>query len=235
MTEHCTHNVSRRHFLSATAVGSAALLLGGFGKSFASGAVSHITPEEALKKLKKGNARFVSGKTTHPHITKDWLLKTAKEGQHPFATVIGCSDSRVPIEEIFDQGVGDLFIIRVAGNVIHADEAGSTEYGAGHLGTPLVVMLGHTKCGAVTAVVKGDKLGGNIPKLVDTITPAAERSKAKGLTGDELIHDAIIENVKESISLLLKNSEEISELVHTGKIKIVPALYHIESGEVEWL
>jgi carbonic anhydrase len=235
MTEQCTCNLSRRQFISATAMGSVALFFGGFDKAFASSAKSNLTPDEALEKLKEGNARFVSGKTKRPHLTKDWLLKTYKEGQHPFATIIGCSDSRVPVEELFDQGVGDIFTIRVAGNVVHTDEAGSAEYGAGHLGTPVIVVLGHTKCGAVTAVAKGDKLGGSIPKLVDTIAPAVERSKAKGLTGDELINDAIVENVKESMSLLLKNSQEISHLVHEGKVKLVGALYHLENGNVEWL
>ncbi|CAK0766658.1 carbonic anhydrase [Gammaproteobacteria bacterium] len=232
----CSHNFSRRNFLTTTAMGSVALLLSGFEKAFATDSAPKVTADEAMKLLKEGNARFTSGKTTRPHITKERLQETYKQGQHPFATIIACSDSRVPVEEIFDQGVGDIFTIRVAGNVVHADESGSVEYGAGHLGTGLVVVMGHTKCGAVTAVVKGDKLGGNIPKLVDTIAPAVARSKAKKpeLTGDALINDSIIENVKESMSLLLK-SEEIAHLVHEGKVKVVGALYHIESGIVDWL
>jgi len=234
MSEHCSHEISRRHFLTTTAIGSVALLMGGFGKAFAFSAPT-VTPDEALKQLKEGNARFVSGNAKHPDLTKDRLADTAKNGQHPFATIIGCSDSRVPVEEIFDQGIGDIFTIRVAGNVVHTDEIGSSEYGAGHLGTPLIVVMGHTKCGAVTAVAKSDKVGGSIPKLVETIAPAVARSKAKGLTGDALIADAIIENVRESISLLLKNSEEISHLVHEGKVKVVPALYNIETGKVDWL
>lgn len=193
-----------------------------------------ITPAAALRQLKDGNARFATGAAIRPHVTQDWLLETYEKGQHPFATVIGCSDSRAPVEEVFDQGVGDIFTIRVAGNVIHTDETASAEYSAGHLGTPIIVVMGHTKCGAVTAVVNGDKLGGSIPQLVDTIGPAVERSKAKGLGGDELVNDAIIENVKESMNLLLK-SEEIAELVHADKVKIVGALYHIENGNVEWL
>lgn len=235
MTEHCHHDSSRRHFLSAAAMGSVALFLNGFEKTFASGAAPTITPDEAIKRLKEGNARFLSGKNALPHLTKDWLLETYNKGQHPFATVIACSDSRVPVEAIFNQGVGDIFTIRVAGNVVHTDETGSAEYGAGHLGTSVIVVMGHTKCGAVTAVVKGDKVGGSIPKLVDTIGPAAARSKAKGLKDDALINDAIIENVKESMDLLLKNSEEIAHLVHEGKVKLVGAIYHLENGQVEWL
>lgn len=234
MTEHCFHDVSRRQFLTTTAIGSIALFLGGLDKSFAFSEMPEVSAAEALKRLKEGNARFVSGKSIRPHANKERLAETYTKGQKPFVTMISCADSRVPVELIFDQGVGDIFTIRVAGNVVHTDETGSAEYATGHLGTSLIVVLGHTKCGAVTAVVKGDKLGGSIPNMVDTIAPAVARSKAKGLTGDALINDAIIENVKESINLLQK-SEEISHLVHEGKVKIMGALYHLENGQVDWI
>jgi carbonic anhydrase len=236
VTEKCNCGLSRRQFLTTTTLGSVALLLGGFNSALVAGEHAPVvTAEEAIKRLKDGNKRFVSGKSNHPHVNKAWLAETFKNGQHPFATVIACSDSRVPVEEIFDQGVGDLFAIRIAGNVVHTDELGSTEYSTGHLGTSLVVVMGHTKCGAVTAVVKGDKVGGSIPKLVESIAPAAERAKAKGLTGDDLINDAIRENVKGSIEALTKSSEEIAELVQSGKVKIVGAIYHLENGQVEWM
>lgn len=198
-------------------------------------ALAIVAPEEAVERLKQGNERFVSGKTHHPHTARKWLEETCHEGQHPFATVIACSDSRVPVEEVFDQGVGDIFTIRVAGNVVHADETGSAEYSAAHLGTPLIVVMGHTKCGAVTAVVHKDKLEGNIHKLVHSIASVVKRSRAKGFKGDALIDDAIRENVQESINGLLKGSTEILRLVVEGKVKIVGAIYHLENGRVEFL
>lgn len=234
VSDNCVHDASRRQFLTATAISSVALFLGGAHKAFAFSEAPGVSVEEAVKRLKEGNARFVSGKALRPRANKERLVETVTKGQKPFVTMISCSDSRVPVELIFDQGVGDIFTIRVAGNVVHTDELGSAEYGTGHLGTSLILVLGHTKCGAVTAVVKGDKVGGNIPKLVDTIVPAAARSKAKGLTGDALINDAIIENVKESINLLQK-SEEIAELVHEGKVKIMGAIYNLETGKVDWM
>lgn len=236
-TPNTPNTLSRRGLLTSAALGSVVLLVNGLHPALASNGhgAAAITPEEAMKRLKKGNARFLAGKTSRPHLTHKRLMETYKGGQHPFATIIACSDSRVPVEEVFDQGVGDIFTIRVAGNVVHTDETGSAEYGSAHLGTPLIVVMGHTKCGAVTAVVKEEKLGGNISKLVETIAPAVERSKAKGLSAEALIDDAIRENVRESINGLLKGSEEISKLVNEGKVKIAGAIYHLENGRVEWM
>jgi carbonic anhydrase len=230
--------VSRRTMLSGLAVGFGALVLPKLpwlSEALASGAPSSVTPEQALQWLKEGHARFLSGKTQAPHLTAQRIADTASQGQHPFATLISCSDSRVPVEHLFDQGIGDLFVIRVAGNVADTDEIGTAEYGAGHLATPLLVVVGHTRCGAVTAVVKGDEVGGSIPQLVDNIVPAAQRAKAKGLSGDALIVDAIRENVYQSLEDLRDNSEELSHLEYTGKLKMVGALYHVEDGSLEWL
>lgn len=232
--DHTACGLSRRSFLTAGTVGALGLLLGA-GRALAGGGAPAVTPEEALARLKEGNKRFVADASRHPNLTRARMAETSMGGQHPFATVIACSDSRVPVEAIFDQGIGDLFVIRVAGNVADVDEVGSAEYGAGHLATPVVVVMGHTKCGAVTAVVKGDEVGGSIPKLVDNIVPAAERSKAKGLAGDALIDDAVRENVRQSLADLERQSEEIAHLVHTGKLKLAGAVYHLENGEVEWL
>lgn len=240
---------SRRNFITVAGYGSlAALLAGGLRDAFAAdakkdahaghaghGAPAGVSPEEAIKRLKEGNARFTAGKTLHPNAGISRVEETFKGGQHPFATFISCADSRVPVEVVFDQGIGDLFVIRVAGNVADVDELGTAEYGAGHLGSRLLVVLGHTKCGAVTAVVNGDKVGGNIPGLVDNIVPAAERSKKKGLKGADLIGDAIKENVAQSIADIRKHSEELAHLEHNGTIKIVGAVYHVENGTVEWL
>ncbi|MEO5331024.1 MAG: carbonic anhydrase [Magnetococcus sp. YQC-5] len=243
----CEQHWTRRGILAGMAVGMGSLVVPKLtwatdpvkdskpGGAAAKHAAPAIGPDQALQLLKEGNARFLAGKSERPNLTPQRIAETFAKGQHPFVTIISCSDSRVPVEHIFDRGIGDLFVVRVAGNVADTDEIGTTEYGAGHLITPLILVLGHTKCGAVTAVVKGDKVGGNIPKLVDNIIPAAERSKAKGLTGDALIQDAIRENVQQSIQDLLSNSEELYHLRHANKVKMVGAVYHIENGTVEWL
>ncbi|MBF0160802.1 MAG: carbonic anhydrase [Magnetococcales bacterium] len=217
------------------AVGLSAFVLPRLPWASAAADAPRVTPEQALQWLREGHARFLAGKSERPNLTPQRIAETFVGGQHPFATLISCSDSRVPVEHLFDRGIGDLFVIRVAGNVADVDEIGTAEYGAGHLHTPVILVLGHSKCGAVTAVVKGDSVGGSIPKLVDNIIPAAERAKAKGLSGDALVAEAIRENVQQSIRDLLAHSEELRHLEHAGKLKLVGAVYHIEDGSLEWL
>ncbi|MEW5773267.1 MAG: carbonic anhydrase [Thermodesulfobacteriota bacterium] len=196
-----------------------------------------VSPDQALDMLKQGNARFVAGKAAHPNLTLQRLQETAAKGQKPFATVLACSDSREPVELLFDQGVGDVFVIRVAGNVSDVDEVGSIEYGVGHLGAPLLVVLGHTQCGAVTAVATDAKVGGSIPQLVDNIAPAVARAKTKaaGLPQGELVEKAVQENVWQSIADAFTRSEEIRRLVSAGKLKVVGAVYDLGSGAIEWM
>ena len=186
----------------------------GISALFANDSVSSISASQALQMLKDGNQRFISGKSIHPHSDFERIKETSK-GQKPFVTINGCSDSRVPPELIFDQGFGDVFVVRNAGNVSDTDEIGTIEYGTEHLGTNLVVVVGHTKCGAVTAVAKGDSVGGSIPKLVDNIVPAVE--KVKHLHQNEeytkWINEAIIENVNQSIQDILAKSEIVSHLL----------------------
>jgi len=205
--------------------------------SRAEGASSSITPDKALTMLKDGNARFAAGKSSQPNTDSKRLIDTAKNGQHPFATVIACSDSRVPVEILFDRGVGDIFTIRVAGNVVDVDEAGSIEYGVGHLGTPVLVVLGHTGCGAVTAVATDAEVHGNIPALVDNIGPAVEKAKSEhpDLKGKDLVPAAVKTNVWQAIEDLFKKSEEARHLVKDKKLKVVGAVYHLSDGKVEWL
>jgi carbonic anhydrase len=190
-----------------------------------------------MKMLQAGNERFVAGQSRHPRLDAKRLLETAENGQHPFATVITCSDSRVPVEMLFDQGVGDVFVIRVAGNVCDVDEAGSIEYGVDHLGTPLFVVLGHTHCGAVTAVTTEAKLHGNIPALVDNIQPAVAKARAANphLTAVELVPEAIKANCWQSIEDLIRTSAPTRERIKAGKLKIVAAIYNIRTGKVGWL
>jgi carbonic anhydrase len=196
-----------------------------------------VTPDEAVKMLKEGNDRYAGGTVTHPNQDPQRRGATASMGQQPFATVISCSDSRVPVEILFDAGVGDVFVIRVAGNVADVDETGSIEYGVDHLGTPLLVVLGHTKCGAVTAVVQKAELHGNIVPLVDNIIPAVAKAQAQNpnLSGDALIPKAIEANVWQVIEDIFKNSHTVRDSAKAGHVKVLGAMYDIESGKVEWM
>jgi carbonic anhydrase len=198
---------------------------------------SGISADVGINMLKAGNDRFVQGKPSHPNEGADRRKLTTVKGQTPFASLLSCSDSRVPVEAIFDQGIGDLFVVRVAGNVANVDETASLEYGADHLGTPLLLVLGHTHCGAVTAVVQGAEVHGNISTLVKSIVPAVAQAKKNnpGVSGDTLINAAIDANVWQAIEDLFKSSPIISNRVRTGKLKVIGALYDIDSGKVTWM
>ncbi len=188
-----------------------------------------ISPDQALQKLMDGNKRYSEAKQTHPNQTPARREEVAK-GQHPFAVIIGCSDSRVPPEIIFDQGLGDLFIIRIAGNVIDNPGLGSIEYGVEHLNVPLVMVLGHEKCGAVDAAVKGGEAPGHIGSLVEAIKPAVEKAKTE--SGD-MLDNAVKENVKMVVAQLKASKPILAEMVKKGKIKIVGARYDLDTGAVE--
>ena len=196
-----------------------------------------VSPDAALTMLKTGNTRFTTGKPQYPHQDLARRSMTALQGQQPFASILSCSDSRAPVELIFDQGVGDLFVVRVAGNVAGGDEIASLEYSTEHLGTPVLVVLGHSKCGAVTAVVEGAHLHGSLPALAAKIKPAVAKTRAahKNLSGDPLVAAAIKANVHQAIADLLSKSQIIRDLVKAGKLQIIGALYDLESGRVEWL
>lgn len=200
-------------------------------------AQSEINSEQALNLLKDGNKRFASNTRKYEHLDADRIKEAASKGQFPFATIITCSDSRVPVEHVFDVGIGDVFVIRVAGNVINTDEAGSIEYGVEHLHTPVFVVLGHSSCGAVTAVVKDAHVHGNIPELIANISPAVENAKEVHGTAfsDELLETSIENNVWQSVEDLLSISEITKELVKDKKLLIIGAVYHLDTGKVEWL
>jgi len=202
------------------------------------------SPDKVIEMLKKGNERFASGKATYPHQNADRLklAGTKDQGDYAYATVITCSDSRVPVELIFDAGIMDIFVIRVAGNVCDTDEVGSIEYGLAHVNTPVMVVLGHTQCGAVTAVThavhgQGHKLERNIPPLVDNIIPAVKKAinKHKDIHGDNIIPYAIEENVWQGVEDLFLKSPVTRKLVKEGKVKVVGAIYNVATGKVEWL
>ncbi len=196
-----------------------------------------MTADEALDRLKEGNARFVEGQSTHPHVDATRRQQTAAGGQHPFATVVTCSDSRVPVEILFDQGIGDVFVVRVPGNVCNADEIGAVEYGVEHLETPLCVILGHTQCGAVTGVVKNAPLHGNLASLVSNIRHALVKTRKENpdLDEDGLIEPTARANVQQSIDDLMRGSPAVRELTNQGTVKIVGAMYDLAAGRVAWI
>jgi len=198
---------------------------------------SSITPDQAIKMLEEGNARYNDNRLEHPNVGSERRTLTSSEGQSPFATVLSCSDSRVPVELIFDRGVGDVFIVRVAGNVVGPSELASIEYAVDHLGTPVFLVLGHTKCGAVHAVAGSGSLPGNLRCLSERILPAVEQSKksSPGLTGDELVYQSVKNNVWKSVEDAVKSSACIREKAKAGDLKVIGAVYDVHTGKVEWM
>lgn len=191
-------------------------------------AVATITSDQALRELMSGNERFVTSKLTHPNQTAARRSEVAG-GQHPFAIILGCADSRLSPEIIFDQGLGDLFVIRVAGNIIDDAIVGSIEYAAEHLHTPLLVVLGHSNCGAVGATVAGGELGGHLPSLAKAIQPAVERAKSQD--GD-LLDNAVRANAKMVAEQLNSSQPVLAKLVSAGQLKVVAARYDLGTGKV---
>ena len=189
------------------------------------------SPELALQQLLDGNKRFVDTSLTHPNQDSERRIALG-DGQAPFAAVLACADSRVPPEVLFDQGLGDLFVVRVAGNILNDQLLGSLEYAAAHLNTPLIVVLGHTSCGAIGAVAQGAELEGHIASLIPAIQPAVD--KVRDQEGD-LTDNAAREVARMTATQLQESQPIIADLVKEGKLKIVPAFYELESGEVSLL
>ena len=185
-----------------------------------------------MQKLLEGNARYVSGNVSHQDQYVVERRTDLISSQHPIAVVVGCSDSRVPPEAVFDQGLGDIFVVRTAGQVLDNASLGSIEYAVEHLGVPLVIVLGHDSCGAVTAAVKGGEAPGHLKDLVEFIQPAVE--EAKEMNNDsELLNNSINNNIK-NIQRYLESSEPILyEEVQKGELSIVGARYHLDSGVVQ--
>ncbi|QDV42369.1 Carbonic anhydrase [Stieleria neptunia] len=189
---------------------------------------------EALKRLKEGNARFVSGQSIHPHETRNWRSQL-EEGQHPFAVVLGCSDSRVPPELLFDQGFGDLFVIRVAGNVVDTDVTASIEYAVHYLETPLVLILGHTGCGAVKATVDHFDNPSEQPRevvaLIKRIEPAL-KNVPEDAQGAERMSGAVRTNVIHAVQKL-SSIADVRQSIGMGQVRIVGAVYNMHTGTVD--
>lgn len=191
-----------------------------------------MSPDKALQLLKEGNQRFVAGQSIKPNQDIN-RIKEVAAGQYPFATIVGCSDSRVPNEIIFDQGVGDLFIVRTAGQVSTYASWGSIEFAEEVLGTKLIVVLGHTQCGAVNAAVKLPEVPGHIVTLINAIKPAVEKAKAS--EPHDLLDASIRENIRTQVESLRNLEPVLANRVREGSVQIIGALYHLETGEVEFL
>ena len=200
-----------------------------------------LTAKAALERLREGNQRFVSGvrslETLMSQAHRDELLK----GQAPFAVILGCSDSRVPVEIVFDQGLGDLFVIRVAGNVVAPSLIGSVEFAAEKFGTRLVVVLGHSKCGAVTATLEelerpSENRSPNLHAIVDRVRPSVETLLEANpqQNRDELLRHAVRANVRSSVDHLRNGSQIIEGLIQNDGLLVVGAEYWLETGEVEF-
>jgi carbonic anhydrase len=228
--------MGRRSFLNLTGTGGLALVAAVTGSAFWSiqsdraiaASFEPLSPDDALKRLMDGNQRFVQQKSEHPDQSPA-RMKDVAQAQHPFATVLSCADSRVTPEILFDEGIGDLFDIRVAGNIVTPEVLGSLEYAASILGTPVMMVLGHERCGAVTAAVQGERLAGYMDSFVKAIEPVI--SKTKGEAGDP-VDNAVIANVQYQIEKLKQSSTILSERSQDGKLKIVGGRYDLDTGEV---
>lgn len=192
---------------------------------------SQVTANEALNCLIKGNAEYEAANRNAGEIGLEKRKDLAINGQHPFAIVITCSDSRTPPEHIFNTGLGELFVIRNAGNLVGDYERGSVEYAAGHLGIPLVVIMGHDNCGAVNGALESESAEGYLNYLIEEINRSVKIAREKGLSGKELVSAVEDLNISNSEQRLME-SPVISELVKNGKLMIVKVKYSLETGKV---
>jgi len=189
------------------------------------------TADAVLADLKAGNARHVAKEYQRPNQTAARQSELAG-GQDPHCAVLTCADSRVPPEIVFDRGLGDMFDVRVAGNVAGNDELASLEYAAEHFHLPLIVVMGHTKCGAVQAAVTGGQLHGHLPDLIRAIRPAVVRTS--GQPGDK-VENAVRANVENVVAQLRGSRPVLADLVAKGKVRVVGSIYSLDTGKVEWL
>lgn len=232
--------IGRRNVLKFAGIGSAGLAVSAAG-GFLWGAQEAVTPQiaeaqtkpqpvspdAALQRILEGNKRFVAERRQNLQ-TRSRLQQTAV-AQYPFAAILSCADSRVPSEIVMDQGLGDLFVARVAGNVATESCIGSLEFASAVLGTQLIMVIGHERCGAVAAAVKGDPLPGRIGIFVEQIKPAVRL--VQGKAGDP-VDNAVVANIKYQVNTLKETSSILSSLIAEGKLKIVGARYDLDTGEL---
>lgn len=189
--------------------------------------MSNLSSTEALDLLKEGNARFIKDSLQHNKQDSERRAELSK-GQHPFAIILSCADSRVIPEITFDTGLGELFVVRVAGNVANTSSIASIEYAVANLDVKLIAVMGHESCGAVMAAINGGDAGPNLNHLISMIEPAVEQS------GDSAVSDVVKKNARLNAELLIDKSEIISKAVKEGNVKIVTAYYNLESGIVDF-
>ena len=194
---------------------------------------------EALRRLRDGNARFIAGTRAADGVVDPARRHALAEGQEPFAIILGCSDSRVPAEIVFDQGLGDLFVIRVAGNIVAPSQVGSVEFAAARFGTRLVVVLGHSNCGAIAATLEelsrpSMEQSRNLRSIVDRVRPSVESLMAIGLSHEALVHQAVRANIRVSANHLRHGSELLEQLILRDGLLVVGAEYSLETGVVDF-
>lgn len=193
--------------------------------------------DDALKLLQEGNARWVADQAQNPNDSVARRAELAEKGQKPVAAILTCADSRLPVERVFDRGVGELFVVRVAGNIAGDSETGTLEYGVEHLKIPVIVVMGHSKCGAVAGATGKELPHGKLGKLVSRISPAVDRAR-KGSPGTDdtlLLSSAIRENVWQTIYDLMKTSPDIRASARSGELQVVGAICDISTGRVDWM
>jgi carbonic anhydrase len=232
MKKNIVKYISRRNLFKfgATAVGTG-LVTSKLGVDLfdapAATAKQSLTPALAIDELLQGNKRFSTQKTKQPNRGA-FRLREVAAGQKPFAAILGCADSRVPAEIVFDQGLGDLFVVRVAGNVATPEEIGSLEYGTLVLGAKVILVLGHERCGAVKAAIENKPVPGQIGSILKRIKPIVVASNTQS---EDLLKATTIANVKNQIAIL-KSSPVITELIRSGQLKIVGGYYDLDTGLV---
>lgn len=193
------------------------------------------TPDAALQMLKDGNERFIQGRTRNCDLLKQ--VKETASQQSPFAVVVGCIDSRVPPEMVFDQRLGDIFAARIAGNFVNTDILGSLEFATRLAGAKLIVVLGHTECGAIKGAADNAKLG-NLTAMLENIRPSLDKLNYQGVPSSKdkaLVQKLADQNAKDAVAKIMANSQVISELVSSGKVKVVSAMHDIGTGKIVWL
>ena len=202
----------------------------------------NIGADEALRRLAEGNRRFTAGEGDTAILSRAERRQALTGGQNPFAIILGCSDSRVPAEIVFDQGLGDLFVIRVAGNIVAPSQIGSIEFAAERFGTPLVVVLGHSQCGAVCATLEelerpAESRSPNLASIVDRIRPSVQGllAAAPDQERERLIDQAVHANIRAAVTQLRHGSAILERLIRAGSLRVVGAHYSLESGRVEFL
>jgi carbonic anhydrase len=220
--------IGRRSFLKLSGLVGGSLMWNMQPTLASEANLNPVNPDEALKRLIDGNNRFLRQKRLYPDQSIR-RIHSVSQAQHPFVSVLGCADSRVPVEIIFDEGIGDIFDVRVAGNVASDTAIGSLEYATAILGSQLIVVLGHKRCGAVAEALLDETAPGKISMLVDKIKPAVKDIKSKIQNDSD---DAVIANIHYQIAKLHENSILLPELQDKGKLKIVGARYDIDSGKV---